>query len=78
MKPTAIPKCIQLVLIAVAVGLPTSAARAADAELATPYQYRVVLRIASHRLLTPTFRRHLRDDLQDGVQAALGALRKST
>jgi tetratricopeptide (TPR) repeat protein len=51
-----------------------NATLAADADLAKPYEYRIILRIAPHRLLTPTFRRRLRDELQDGVQAALGSL----
>ncbi len=47
---------------------------AADAETTKPYDYRIILRIAPHRLLTTAFRRQLRDHLQDGVQAALGPL----
>jgi hypothetical protein len=39
-----------------------------------PYDYRIILRVAPHRLLTETFRHRLRDELQDGVQAALGPL----
>jgi tetratricopeptide (TPR) repeat protein len=51
-----------------------SGAFALDAEAGTPYDYRVILRVAPNRLLTPTFRGQLRDDLRDSLQAALGPL----
>src|SRR5437660_12922780 len=41
---------------------------------ARPYDYRLILRVAPHRLLTPAFRDQLRAELQDGLQAALGPL----
>jgi hypothetical protein len=50
------------------------AARAADADAAKPFDYRIILRIAPHRLLTPAFQKQISDELQDGVQAALGPL----
>ncbi len=49
-------------------------ARAVDAELTTPYKVQVVLRVAPTRLLTPIFKEQLRRDLQQGLQAALGAM----
>jgi tetratricopeptide (TPR) repeat protein len=49
-------------------------ARAFDAELDKPYRVQVVLRIAPARLLTPVFKEQLRRDLQQGLQAALGAM----
>lgn len=55
--------------LAVAAGV-----RAADAESTKPYDYRIILRVAPHALLTDTFRRQLRDEIQDDVQAALGPL----
>jgi hypothetical protein len=61
-------------LLALAGRAEGHAAPTADAESAKPYDYRVILRIAPHRLLTPAFRRQIRDDLQDGVQAALRSL----
>jgi hypothetical protein len=48
--------------------------RAAAPDAARPYDYRVILRVASHRLLTGPFCNQLRSDLQDGVQAALSPL----
>jgi hypothetical protein len=50
------------------------AAAGIDAEMAKPYDLQIVLRVAPHRLLTPTFRRQLATDLQDAMQASLGAL----
>jgi hypothetical protein len=41
-----------------------------------PYEVEVVLRVAPNRLLTPIFREQLRRDLQQGLQAALGAMGK--
>src|SRR5436309_7386849 len=49
-------------------------ARALDPELTTPYKVQVVLRVAPNRLLTPIFKEQLRRDLQQGLQAALGAM----
>jgi tetratricopeptide (TPR) repeat protein len=48
--------------------------RAFDAELDKPYKVQVVLRVAPTRLLTPIFKEQLRRDLQQGLQAALGAM----
>jgi hypothetical protein len=53
---------------------PLSFAHALDPELTTPYKVRVVLRVAPNRLLTPIFKEQLRRDLQQGLQAALGAM----
>jgi tetratricopeptide (TPR) repeat protein len=49
-------------------------ARALDPELTTPYKVQVVLHVAPNRLLTPIFKEQLRRDLQQGLQAALGAM----
>jgi tetratricopeptide (TPR) repeat protein len=49
-------------------------AAAAAPEETTPYDFRVILRVAPHGLLTKTFRRQLRDELQDALQAALGPI----
>src|SRR5262249_5098767 len=48
--------------------------QAIDPELTTPYKVQVVLRVAPNRLLTPIFKEQLRRDLQQGLQAALGAM----
>jgi hypothetical protein len=48
--------------------------RALDPELTTPYKVQVVLRVAPNRALTPIFKEQLRRDLQQGLQAALGAM----
>jgi hypothetical protein len=45
-----------------------------EADAAKPYDLQIVLRVAPHRLLTPTFRRQLAADLKDAMQASLGAL----
>jgi tetratricopeptide (TPR) repeat protein len=47
-----------------------------DPEVATPYQIKVVLRIAEHRLLTPIFRDQVERELRDGLAGALGELGK--
>jgi hypothetical protein len=49
-------------------------ARALDPELTTPYQMKVVLRVAPNRLLTPIFKEQLRRNLQQALQGALGAM----
>src|SRR5262249_48272038 len=51
-----------------------SSAPAVDAEAGKPYDFRVILRVVPHRLLTPAFCRQLRADLQDSLQAAFGPL----
>jgi hypothetical protein len=53
---------------------PSSFAHALDPELTAPYKVQVVLRVAPNRLLTPIFKEQLRRDLQQGLQAALGAM----
>lgn len=47
---------------------------AASDEANQPYEYRVIVKIAKHRPLTPVFSRQLRDELQDWLQSALGPL----
>lgn len=47
---------------------------ALDAEVNKPYQFRVALKVASHRLLTPYFKDRLQLDLRDILQNALGAM----
>jgi tetratricopeptide (TPR) repeat protein len=49
---------------------------APDAEVNKPYHLRVVLHVASNRLLTPVFKEQLRRELRDSLQASLGALGK--
>jgi hypothetical protein len=48
--------------------------RAIDPEAKTPYQVRLVLTVAEHRMLTPGFQKQLEADLRDQVQLALGKL----
>src|SRR5438270_13855758 len=43
----------------------------AGPETMRSYDYRLILRVAPHRLLTPAFRNQLRSDLQYGIQSAL-------
>jgi tetratricopeptide (TPR) repeat protein len=53
----------------------SSAARAElDAEVNKPYHLRIAVRVASHRALTPVFKRQLQDELHDSLRAAFGAL----
>lgn len=49
---------------------------ALDSEANRPYHLRVVLHLASNRLLTPVFKEQLRRELHDSLQASLGALGK--
>ncbi len=51
-------------------------AHAVDPESTKPYKVQVVLRVASHPLLTktPIFKDQLRRELQEGLSAALGAM----
>src|SRR6516165_4907954 len=52
-----------------------SASRAdLDPEKTKPYQLRVVLHVASHRVLTPNFQTQLEREIRDSIQAALGDL----
>lgn len=55
---------------------PVTAHAALDAEANQPYHLRVVLHLASNRLLTPVFKEQLRRELHDSLQASLGALAK--
>jgi tetratricopeptide (TPR) repeat protein len=48
--------------------------RAGDSTAGTPYDFQVLLRVGTHRLLTDTFRRQLGDELRDGLQSAFGPL----
>ncbi|MFN4261590.1 MAG: hypothetical protein ACK4RK_20085 [Gemmataceae bacterium] len=52
----------------------SSVQAALDAEADKPYQLRIVLDVAPHRLLTPVFQGQLRRELRDGLQAALGKM----
>jgi hypothetical protein len=56
----------------------TSLAYASPAipDTSKPYDYRLILRVAPHRLLTVAFCNQLRADLQDGLQSAFGQLAK--
>jgi hypothetical protein len=45
-----------------------------DPELKTPYQLKVVLHFADHRLLTPVFCDRVERELRDGLQASFGDL----
>jgi hypothetical protein len=46
----------------------------AQSDLKKPYQLKVVLHVARHRLLTEIFRQRLERELRDGLQGALGEL----
>jgi tetratricopeptide (TPR) repeat protein len=61
-------------LVACALCLCGSSSAALDAEVKKPYQLKVVLRIARHRLLTPVFKDQLRRQLRDSLQAEFGNL----
>jgi hypothetical protein len=45
-----------------------------DPEVSQPYQLRIVLHVAKHRLLNPIFQVQVERELHDGMQAALGDL----
>src|SRR5436305_1842285 len=47
---------------------------ALDPQLKNPYQVRVVLHVAEHRMLTPQFQKQLETELRDQLQLALGKL----
>jgi tetratricopeptide (TPR) repeat protein len=49
---------------------------APDPELKTPYDIRVVLHLAEHRMLTPQFQKLLESQLRDQLQLMLGKLAK--
>jgi tetratricopeptide (TPR) repeat protein len=58
-----------------AFALSTQDAHAAlDPESKSPYQLRVVLQIAEHRMLTPLFKEELKTSLRNQLQLALGKL----
>ncbi|MCI0464676.1 MAG: hypothetical protein L0Z62_47740 [Gemmataceae bacterium] len=63
-------------LVAVLLGLAVipSARADLDPELKTPYDLRVVLAVAEHRLLTTTFREQLERELRGHLQATYGKL----
>src|SRR5438552_12710332 len=61
-------------LTAIAFLISSTSVAGIDAEAAKPYDLLIILRVAPHRLLTPTFRGQLATDLHDSVQAALGTL----
>jgi hypothetical protein len=64
-----------LLLFSALLLLAGSPARAAlDPEVAKPYQLRVVLHVADHRLLRGIFKDQVQRELQDSLQAALGSL----
>src|SRR3954452_5901917 len=63
-----------LLAVAPLLLLAPSARAALDPELKTPYQLQVVLDVAEHRSLTPTFRRQLADELRDHRRLTYGAL----
>jgi len=52
----------------------TPALAAAAAAAGKPYEYQVLLKFGSLRLLTPTFCRQLADELRDALQSAFGPL----
>src|SRR5580704_3983661 len=45
-----------------------------DAEASSPYEVRVVLSVAEHRMLTPAFRQQLESELKIQLQLAFGKL----
>jgi len=51
-----------------------SSQAALDPELKSPYQVRVVLQVAEHRMLTPQFQKQLENELRDQLRLALGKL----
>lgn len=59
---------------ALALLLALAAPAFADDDATRPYDLRVVVRVAPHRLLTAGFRRQFTTELQDGLQAGLGLL----
>jgi hypothetical protein len=54
--------------------VPQSARAALDAELKSPYQVRVVLQVAEHRMLTWEFHKLLESQLRDQLRLAFGKL----
>ena len=49
-----------------------------DPEPNTPYQLRVVLSVAEHRMLTPAFQKQLETDLKAQLQLSFGKLANVT
>lgn len=60
------------------LGLLGLAGEAPAADAKAPYQLRIVLHFARHRLLTPVFQGQVERELRDGLQAALGDLAEVT
>ncbi|MBI1918371.1 MAG: hypothetical protein HYS12_27080 [Planctomycetes bacterium] len=60
------------------LALVAAPARGLDAELNKPYQLRVVLDVAKHRLLTDVFRQQVKRELQASLRAAFGELAEVT
>src|SRR5262245_42128705 len=67
-QTTVLGVCLSLLLA------PTPARAQLDAGLKTPYQVRVVLHIAEHRLFTDAFQEQLQRELRDQLQLNFGAL----
>ena len=63
-----------LLLFFAVLGSAVPASAALDPELRTPYQLRVVVRVADHPSLTKHFRAELRKELQAGLGAALAGV----
>jgi hypothetical protein len=61
-----------VLLVLGACGLLPAPSLASDAK--EPYQLRIVVHVAPHRLLTDVFREQVAQELRDGLQAALGEL----
>ena len=66
-----------LAVFSVSLGLCGSSAAALDPESTTPYQVKVVLRVAEHPLLTKVFKDQLQRELGDGLQGRSGAWDRS-
>ncbi len=70
-----LPSCrfLPFALLAALAGALAAGPARADDRL-EPYQLRIVVHVARHRLLTDVFRQQLERELKDGMQAALGKL----
>lgn len=67
----------RLLLILSCFLIPVSSSSAAlDPNMETPYQLQVVLHMSKHRLLTRVFHQQVQRELEDGLQAAFGAMAK--
>src|SRR5262249_48898985 len=69
-----IPMLRKLLAVALLLGLAVPARADLDPQLNQSYLLRVALRVAAHRDLTPVFKKRLKRELHDSVQAAFGAL----